>query len=136
MFSADGGIGFSPKMPSWRSVCVFFGLAKAVFFLVSGVLALDGALKEVERREPLQNNGFRSDLVSFYVLNSLWTSWTALILHNVYENSFDGPYKYIFSEVRIFDQIRFGRQKTAWGCRAEVISKMTFFTFFQARTNL
>ena len=35
-----------------------------------------------------------------------------------------------FSEVRIFDQIGFGRQKKAWGCRTEEIFKMTFFPFF------
>ena len=35
-----------------------------------------------------------------------------------------------FSEARIFDKIGFGRQKPAWGCRAEVVLKMTFFTFF------
>ena len=34
-----------------------------------------------------------------------------------------------FSEVRIFDQIGFGRQKKAWGWRTEEIFKMTFFPF-------
>ena len=37
---------------------------------------------------------------------------------------------FFFSEVRIFDQIGFGRQKTAWGCRTEDVLKMTFFPFF------
>ena len=49
-----------------------------------------------------------------------------MIRHNFFENNFCGSLKFVLSEVRIFDQIGFGRQKTA----AEVVLKMTFFTFF------
>ena len=45
---------------------------------------------------------------------------------------FSASHKFAFSEVRIFDQIGFGRQKKAWGCRTEEIFKMTFFPFFPA----
>ena len=96
----------------------FFGLA---IFFISGVLALGGEVKEVERRDTLQNKGVRSVFTSLHVdrldfakcfLNILFAGLTC------------------FSEVRIFDQVGFGGQKKAWGCRAEVVLKMAFFTFF------
>ena len=40
------------------------------------------------------------------------------------------------SQISFFDQIGFGRQKTAWGCRTEGVLRMTFFTFFPGEDQL
>ena len=95
-----------------------------VFFLVFGVLGLDGALQEV------------AILLFLCLANLLWPRCIASILHIFLRIIFAGLTNLNFWEVQIFDQIGFGRQKTAWGCRTEVVLKMTFSHFFWARTNL
>ena len=115
-----------------RHFALFFSARQNFrFFLVFGVLGLDGALQEVVGRETLQNKGFRNNFAFLYLVNLLWTRCIASILHFFcFENKFCGSHKFVFSEVQIFDQIGFGRQKMAWGCRTEVVLKMIFFPFF------
>ena len=121
--------GFS-KMPFWRSSRSFFAVWKNFRFLrVFPVWALPGAVHEVVGRETLQNKGFRSNLALRCLVHLRWTRCIALMLQSIFDTSFSGSHKFVFSEVRIFDQIGFARQKTAWGCRTEEIFKMTFFPF-------
>ena len=87
---------FSKKAVSEFFLRFFLQLDKLVSFLVSGVLALDGALQEVQGRETLQNKGFRSHSAFLHLLNSVWTRSTALILHNSIENKFCGSHKCAF----------------------------------------
>ena len=96
-------------------------------FLVWG---LRGEVQEVVGRKRLQNKGFRSKFALWYLVHLHWTRCIASMLHKFFENNFWGSHKFVFSEVRIFDQIGFGRQKTALGCRTEVVLKLTFFPFF------
>ena len=122
--------GFS-KMPFWRSTRSFFAVQKNFRFLpVFLAWGLRDAVQEVGGRETLQNKGFRSNFAFWYLVRWRWTRCIASMLHEFFENNFWGSHKFVFSEVRIFDQIGFGRQKTAWGCRTEVVLKMTFFPFF------
>ena len=121
--------GFS-KMPFWRSSKSFFAVRTNFRSLrVFLVWALPSAIQEVLGRETLQNKGFRSNF-------ALW-AWL-ICVGPVVSPSCCSPFltqifrrltNLFFSEVRIFDQIGFGRQKKAWGCRTEEIFKMTFFPF-------
>ena len=121
-------------MPFWRSFWSFFAVRKKFRFLrVFLVWGLRGAVQEVLGRETLENKGFRSNFALWCLVHLRWTRCIALMLHKCFENNFWGSYKFVFSEVRIFDKIGFGRQKTAWGCRTEDVLKMTFFPFFLGR---
>ena len=117
-------------MPFWRSSRSFFAVRKNFRFLrVFLVWALPGAVQEVVGRETLQNKGFRSNFALWGLVDLRWTRCIALMLQYIFDTNFSGSHKFVFSEVRIFDQFGFGRQKTAWGCRTEEIFKMTFFPF-------
>ena len=96
------------------------------------VWALPGAVQEVVGRETLQNKGFRSNFALRGLVELRWTRCSAFMLQSIFDAIFSASHKFAFSEVRIFDQIGFGRQKKAWGCRTEEIFKMTFFPFFPA----
>ena len=124
--------GFS-KMPFWRSSRSFFAVRTNFRFLrVFLVWALPGAVQEVVGRETLQNKGFRSNFALQGLVELRWTCCSAFMLQSIFDAIFSASHKFDFSEVRIFDQIGFGRQKKAWGCRTEEILKMTFFPFFPA----
>ena len=119
------------KLPIWRSSRSFFAVRTNFPFLrVFLVWALPGAVQEVVGRETLQNKGFRSNFALWGLVGSRWTRCSAFMLQSIFDAIFSASHKFVFSEVRIFDQIGFGRQKKAWGCRTEEILKMTFFPFF------
>ena len=116
--------GFS-KMP----LRLFFAVRKYFrFFRVFLVWGLRGAVQEVVGREARQNKGFRSNFAFWHLVHLRWTRCIASMLHEFFENNFWGLTNLFF--FGIFDQIGFGWQKTAWGCRTEVVLKMTFFPFF------
>ena len=99
------------------------------FLLVFLVWALPGAVQEVVGRETLQNKGFRSNFALWGLVDLRWTRCSAFMLQSIFDANFSASHKFVFSEVRIFDQVGFGRQKKAWGCRTTEILKMTFFPF-------
>ena len=118
-------------MPFGRSSRSFFAVRTNFRFLrVFLVWALPGAVQEVLGRETLQNKGFRSNFALRGLVDLRWTRCIAFMLQSIFDANFSASHKFVFSEVRIFDQVGFGRQKKAWGCRTEEIFKMTFFPFF------
>ena len=107
--------GFS-KMPFWRSSRSFFcGPEKFCFLRVFLVWGLRGTVQEVVGRETLENKGFRSNFALWCLVHLRWTRCIASMLHESCENNFWGSHKFVFSEVRIFNQIGFGRQKNGLG---------------------
>ena len=100
------------------------GPEKFSFFLVFSVGGLHGALQEVVGHETLQNKGFRSNFALWYLVRLRWTRCIASMQHKFFENNIWGSHKLT---------IGFGRQKTVWGCRTEIVLKMTFFPFFPGR---
>ena len=118
-------------MPFWRSSRSFFEVRTNFRFLrVFLVWALPGAVQEVVGRETLQNKGFRSNFALRGLVELRWTHCSAFMLQSILTQIFRCLTNFFFSDVRIFDQIGFGRQKKAWGCRTEEILKMTFFPLF------
>ena len=109
---------------------LFFAVrTKFRFLRVFLVWALPGAVQEVVGRETFQNKGFRSNFALWGLVDLRWTRCIAFMLQSIFDADFSASHKFGFSEVPIFDQIGFGRQKKAWGCRTEEIFKMTFFPF-------
>ena len=146
VFIARNGFFCGVRKPNILTVFGFFGFFKNAilevvevvfsvrtnfrFLRVFLVWALPGAVQEVVGRETLQNKGFRSNFALQGLVELRWTCCSAFMLHSIFDAIFSASHKFAFSEVRIFDQIGFGRQKKAWGCRTEEILKMTFFPFF------
>ena len=91
---------------------------------------LRGAVQEVVGRETLQNKGFGALLRSGTSFTCVGPVVSPRCCTTFLRMIFGGLTNLIFSEVQIFDQIGFGRQKTAWGSRTEVVLKMTFFPLF------
>ena len=107
--------GFS-KMPFkiWRSSRSFFAVRKNFRFLrvfsLFLVWGLRGTVQEVVGRETLQYKGFRSNFVLRCLVHLRWARCIALMLQYIFDTNFSGSHKFVFSEVRIFDQFGFGRQ--------------------------
>ena len=99
-------------MPFWRSSRSFFRSEQLFVFLrVFLVWALPGAVQEVVGRETLENEGFRSNFALRGLVELRWNRCSAFMLQSIFDAIFSASHKFVFSEVRIFDQIGFGRQK-------------------------
>ena len=82
-----------------------------VFLRVFLVWALPGAVQEVVGRETLENKGFRSNFALRGLVALRWARRSAFMLQSIFDAIFSASHKFVFSEVRFFDQIGFGRQK-------------------------
>ena len=111
---------------------VIFGSARKNFrfFLVFGVSGLDGALQKVVGRETLQNKG------GFGAIFRFGTSLTC-IGHVVSPRCCTHFLRIVFGSLAIFffTSSNFWpnwvwKPKPAWGCRTEVVLKITFFPLF------
>ena len=103
-------------MPFWRSSRSFFAVRTNFRFLrVFLVWALPGAVQEVVGRETLQNKGFRSNFALCGLVDLRWARCIAFMLQSIFDANFSASHKFVFSEVRILDQIGFGRQKKGLG---------------------
>ena len=125
--------GFS-KMPFWRSSRSFFAVRTNFRFLrVFLVWALPGAVQEVVGRETLQNKGFRSNFALQGLVELCWTCCSTFMLQSIFDAIFSASHKFAFSEVRIFDQFGFGRQKKGLGLQNRGDFENDVFPIFPGR---
>ena len=120
-------IGLFRKVPFWRHFAHFFRppFLEALFFPWCS-----SGLSQKCRRGGHTRNATKqgvSDRFPVFVPRRLLLCFTKLRFCG--PNStiiFSACYYFLFSEVRIFDEIGFWGSKTRWGCRAEVVLRSVF----------
>ena len=119
-------------------VIFLFFAARQNFLFFSRLWRL-GSWRRTPRGSRTRNaskQGVSERLAFLFLLILLWTRCIASILHNFSENNFGRSHKFVFFGSLNFWPNWVWKVKTAWGCRAEVVLKMTFFICFPGEDQL